>query len=341
MHQSDSRAQIPATRMAMIARYARELERMGAPVDGLLARAGIPAELLGYPALAVPLRSAFRFGELACRSLGTEHIGLWVGLTTSLGDLGPYGHWLKGVLTIHDHLRRGIFLYNLLTTGQGFWLSAHGDELRLNLSTALKPGVGPYQTHVEALAITIARLREAAGADWSPREVSFAYRSREDLPDVDVFAGSRVVRGSGETYLTIPRSIMGLCFPREGGGGQAASADAPAARPLPEDLAGLVRLQIETLLSDRAAQVDTVAETLAVSRRSLQRGLAEQGLSYSQLLTEVRTRHAADLLAGADDRSVAEIAFDLGYTDASNFTRAFRRQTGLSPQAFRERARGG
>jgi len=38
------------------------------------------------------------------------------------------------------------------------------------------------------------------------------------------------------------------------------------------------------------------------------------------------------------DKSIAEIASDLGYTDESNFTRAFRRKIGESPQAFRDNA---
>lgn len=323
----------------MIARYVREVAAMGAPVDLLLARSGIPGELLGHAALAVPLKSAFRFGDLACRTLGTEHLGLRVALATSLDDLGPYGRWLGGALTVHDHLRRGIFLYNRLITGQRFWLSNHGNELRLNLSTDWEPGIGPYQSQIESLAITIARLRAAAGPDWSPREVSLAWRSGEDLPDVDLFAGSRVLRETGETYLTIPRTLLGLSFPGNGGEMPASDLDALAGRPMPEDLGGLVQLQIEALLSDRAAHVDTVAETLAMSRRGLQRGLAEQGLSYSQMLNEVRVRRAADSLT-AGDKPIAEIAYDLGYTDASNFTRAFRRQTGVSPHAFRDRARG-
>jgi AraC-like DNA-binding protein len=111
----------------------------------------------------------------------------------------------------------------------------------------------------------------------------------------------------------------------------------PPVRSLPENLSGLIQLQIENLLSDHAYQISTVAESLSMSRRSLQRGLAKQGISYSFLLTEVRVRQAADWLENSY-KPVTEIAFDLGYTDASNFTRAFRRRAGVSPQTFRDMA---
>jgi AraC-like DNA-binding protein len=96
-----------------------------------------------------------------------------------------------------------------------------------------------------------------------------------------------------------------------------------------------VELQIESLLSDRAVAVDLVAETLGTSRRSLQRGLAVHGVSYTDLLAQVRLRRAADWLEHTE-KPVVDIALDLGYTDPSNFTRAFRRQTGVSPKAFRD-----
>jgi len=99
-----------------------------------------------------------------------------------------------------------------------------------------------------------------------------------------------------------------------------------------------VELQIESLLADGATPIDRVAATLGTSRRSLQRGLATHGVSYTDLLTAVRLRRAADWLSHTD-RPVVEIALDLGYSDPSNFTRAFRRETGVSPRTFRHQAR--
>ena len=51
-------------------------------------------------------------------------------------------------------------------------------------------------------------------------------------------------------------------------------------------------------------------------------------MTYSRLLSETRMRKAAIWLENTD-KPIAEIASELGYQDASNFTRAFRRQAGM------------
>ena len=188
------------------------------------------------------------------------------------------------------------------------------------------------------MAVTLTKFREATGPGWSPEKISFAYRSREDLPDNELFGGSQIIRGTGETYFTFPRALMGLHFPGSGRLAEPAIDQSLAGRPLPHDFVGLVRLQIESLLPSHAVEIDTIAESLTMSRRSLQRSLAKQALNYSQVLATTRMGLAADWLKHSD-KSIAEIAFNLGYEDASNFTRAFRRQAGISPQAFRNNLR--
>jgi len=63
------------------------------------------------------------------------------------------------------------------------------------------------------------------------------------------------------------------------------------------------------------------------------------GVTPHQYLVRCRLRHAARLLAD-DDRSVTDIALDVGFADLSNFVRSFRRAAGVSPRAFRRASRG-
>jgi AraC-like DNA-binding protein len=82
-----------------------------------------------------------------------------------------------------------------------------------------------------------------------------------------------------------------------------------------------------------------VASGLHLSTRTLKRRLAAQGVTYSDVLEEQR-RERALLLLRSPKLSLDEVAEQLGYSDTSNFRRAFRRWTGVSPGTYRRKAAG-
>lgn len=63
------------------------------------------------------------------------------------------------------------------------------------------------------------------------------------------------------------------------------------------------------------------------------------GITPHQYLVQSRLRHAARLLAD-EDRSVTDVALEVGFADLSNFVRTFHRAAGVSPRRFRRAARG-
>ena len=86
--------------------------------------------------------------------------------------------------------------------------------------------------------------------------------------------------------------------------------------------------------------LDTVARSLATSRRQRQRAFAEiGGTTFREYLTRVRLERAAELLR-EDPRPVPQIARAVGFRSASAFSVAFRRHHGVPPGAFRGRAPG-
>lgn len=333
MQLSDDPTGIPVTRSACVCRFAGPLYSVGVPVEQLLNEAGIPARIIEYPESFVPLRSAFRFVELACHSLGTEHLPIQLGMEMSLRDYGSFGELLLESTTAYEYLCNGIKLYNTIVTGQRFWLSRHGREFRFNLTTDFEPDLGSYQAHLDSLLLTIAVLRKAVLPCWSPREISLAWQARQNLPEYEILEGSRIVRNAGITYLTIPESVMAMRFD----GGRLRWQDTPRSQErnaMPNTLDRMVEQQISALLSSCELNIDTVAESLTLNRRSLQRALDNQGLTYSLLLARVRGRLAAQWLQETE-KPIAEISLELGYSDAANFTRAFRKKTGISPNDYR------
>ena len=63
------------------------------------------------------------------------------------------------------------------------------------------------------------------------------------------------------------------------------------------------------------------------------------GVTPHQYLVRARLRRAAGLLAD-EERSITDIALEVGFADLSNFVRTFHRAAGVSPTGFRRAARG-
>lgn len=92
---------------------------------------------------------------------------------------------------------------------------------------------------------------------------------------------------------------------------------------------------IELLPSGRA-QIEDVARELALSKRSLQRRLAEEGTTWLEVLNGSRDRLARHYLK-TTGLGVSEISFLLGFDDPNSLFRAFQRWTDSTPEAWRAR----
>lgn len=90
---------------------------------------------------------------------------------------------------------------------------------------------------------------------------------------------------------------------------------------------------IEILASGQFSMVD-VAKRLALSPRTLQRRLQEEGTSFKQELSHLRSELANHYLE-TTSYSSAEISFLLGYSEPSSFFRAFHGWTGKTPEMIR------
>jgi AraC-like DNA-binding protein len=112
----------------------------------------------------------------------------------------------------------------------------------------------------------------------------------------------------------------------------------------PERMRPATRTTYESIFDDatrilasefsRPVRIEDLARRTATSPRQLQRVFAEVcGVGFRSYLRRIRMHHAAQLLA-TTDIPVKEIAQRVGYRDASQFSKAFRRAHGVSPTQF-------
>lgn len=85
----------------------------------------------------------------------------------------------------------------------------------------------------------------------------------------------------------------------------------------------------------RGARLGTAAAALGTSARTLQRRLAEHGVTFGEVIAQVRVHLAADWLVRSP-HGLADIGYLCGYADQPHFTREFTRRAGLSPARYRQ-----
>ena len=96
-----------------------------------------------------------------------------------------------------------------------------------------------------------------------------------------------------------------------------------------------VRMRLIEVIADKKLSMTEVSKQLAVSTRTLQRRLKDEGTSYQNEVNSLREELARYYLINST-YSGTEIAYLLGYEDANSFIRAFHTWTGLTPQAVRK-----
>jgi AraC-like DNA-binding protein len=333
---------IPLVRASLVKCFATFLTRAGRPVEQLLGQSRLPDLVLEDPEALVPLHRACEFAERAARTEGLQTLGLRVGRQTPLAMLGSYGRAIRRSATLHDAIEAASRLGPGYSSGEHVWLSRHGEQARLchRYLDGVRGGV--RQTEQFTLMMMVGLLRWVAGPDWRPETLELHAVPRGDVTGMAVFCGTRVSSGHGQLAVTFPRALLSLPLPRGNNHlairshhGDASDGHASEEPPAPAtDLADSVRQLIGTYLREGYPDLQRIAESTGMSERTLQRRLTEAGVSYSQLVDEARLTAASRYLSDPQIK-VIDVAMELGFSDAANFTRAFRRWTGVAPSQFR------
>ena len=96
-----------------------------------------------------------------------------------------------------------------------------------------------------------------------------------------------------------------------------------------------VEALIKDALPSGIPSIHQIAAHVGMSNRTLTRRLSETGVSYRDLIQKTQEAISKDLLKNSS-RTIAEIAFETGFSEQSAFNRAFKRWTGKAPAEFRK-----
>ena len=202
--------------------------------------------------------------------------------------------------------------------------------------------LGNHLSNEAALATFLTLCREAAGPELTPVRLQFAHQPIGDTTALVRHFGVEPVYGADMDGMQFALADVDRPNPAGDMGFWRFFSDhletlLPPAETAPDRLAEQVVDEVAGLLSGGVPQLAEVAGRLGIGSRTLQRRLSDAGTTYQDLVAEARRQLARKLLRQSD-YSLSEIAFLTGFSEQSAFTRAFKRDEGLTPRAYRQGA---
>jgi len=310
---------------------------LGVDRNQLIAKADIDPIWLENPDVSIPVETLYSLTKQLAKLSGNEDIGLWAGRAGFLNQASL----LKYLSAICSHFRQWLNMMpsSLESMGESVVIK-EGDMLR----TEWRPKVpmeasGRYITDM-MLSMSQCLLNSVCYNPVPVSKVYFNYPEPEDTTvHRQIFSGQ----------LEFGQAFSGLFYP-------AAALEWPIITVWDEkspiakyNLLSIiekgssdgfmrrVRRCIVRALPSGEMTIDTIANELAISRRTLQRRLSERNELFANIVQELRSAMAVRLLVD-QQIPITEIAFMLGYADTSSFSTAFKGWHGCSPRDFVEKA---
>lgn len=277
---------------------------------------------------------------LALSLTGDEAFGLHMGENVSPGNYDLTVHLAAHATTLREAITAMERFYQLLSN-RPFWRFVEEHDAA-SLVCEMGPGSSPARRFRAELTMTgFYRLLTYFAPRAGPRAAAFDYPAPSYRAEYTrVFAGTERF-DQPFIGLVFDRKLLGAAqFHRdpELHAAIAARAEARVSRTSrDEGYAGRVRRYVLGGAPKRHdVDMATVARALGLSARSLRRRLAEEGTSFREVMDEALGALAKRLVAD-QDRPIESAAYAMGFAHPSAFHRAFKRWTGATPAATREK----
>jgi AraC-like DNA-binding protein len=327
-------------RAAVLTNYLEVAQHVGLNPQAELAAVGLSRSMLQDPEYSIPVPAAVQLLENAAANSGCQTFGLRMAESRQLSDLGAVSLLLTHQPTLRDALSVLLQYRHLTNRALAIFVEETGG-LAVIREEIVTDTPGPRRQATELALGVMARLcANLLSQHWRPLSVHFVHDAPADL---------RLHRRLFACDVEFGAEFNGIACPASAFAAPNPNADPAMARfarryldSLPPDhersLEFEVRQAAYLLLPMGRATVEQIGQSLGMNVRTLQRRLLDAGVTFSDLVNEVR-RDLVQRYMQNPGYSLSRIAALLGYSVPSSFTRWFAAEFGVTPASWR-RANG-
>ena len=328
-----------SVRIATIAAIPLVLEQLGYDPTAVMRECDFDISLFDAPDNVITFYDRSRLIQRCVETTGCSHFGLLIGQHIGPSALGLIGFLIQHSPDVATALQSLVHFFHLHVHGAVVHLERDNGSVFLGYSIHEPNVVAHQQIEDGAVAGMFNILRRLCGASWKPDAVHF---SHENLAD------SRIYKQFFNVPLKFDVERSGILFSAHWLQTPVAGADPDLYRYLHKqidelnhqygnDFAEQVRRVLHSALYAQRATADHIAAVFSIHPRTLNRRLRSCGTSFQELADQSRFEIAQQLLENSS-MQLNQIAATLNYSDASAFSRAFRRWSGMTPALWREQS---
>jgi len=317
----------------------KALDSCGVDSNRVLRAAGISAEFANDPMSRLPTTTLNKLYRACVEVTNNPYFGLTVAKFIHVSNLHALGHALAASATLMDFCRRLERYFRLVSEVAKISVDKVGDKVMLRFDFLVDVS-GETEDAFFGFLVHTMRLLYKPG--FNPVRVEF-HRSMplEGAEPYTALMNAPVTFSNDAGLFVFESTDMEKAL--DGSSPELAQvndniATNYLARLDKHDVITRVTQKIIELLPDGECSREKVAEALCMSSATMQRKLSLRGTKFQDLLDDTRKELACSYVQQST-RSMIEITFLLGFTDSSNFTRAFKRWTGTSPTAYKSAPR--
>jgi AraC-like DNA-binding protein len=314
------------------------------PPKPLLTQVGLTLAQIDNSETRVPVQSQIRLLELAAEALDDDLLGFRLARDCELRQLGLIYYVLASSETLTEALTNAARYSSIANEGVALGLR-DGDTTAVGLRYVNVERRGDRQ-HIECWLTVLVRLaRQLTNRRLVPDHVRVIHHGRKIPAEFRSWLGCGIEFGAtaDEVVFSGDVGLMSVVGADMHLNNLLTRYCDEALTHRRNDRVATLRLQVENaivpLLPHGKARAEEIARRLGLSHRTLARRLADEGLSFSQVLDELKLDLAKRYLR--EGLSISRIAWLLGYREVSAFTHAFKRWTGQSPKQMRQRQQAG
>lgn len=298
---------------------------------------GMDLQALADPDLRIPATAHYRLWDYAEEVTGDPAVGLHAGLVVDPERMGLVGHVFFNCDTLGEAVTQYVRLHRLINESVTLSFEQTGEEAILTWQPD-NPNHYSRQDMDRTLAAALSRTRHFIHPEIQAEWVEIAHPSPGYAGEYETLLGGPVTFGCASTRLAFNSRHLSHDIPRRNPYVYSAvlkQVNSVLARLQPRRSFGRkIRRLISKQMATERIDADSLARQCHMSRQTLYRKLKREGLSFHDLVEQVRKDKALRYVA-ADHYALGEIAFLLGFSELSAFSRAFKRWTGTAPAQYR------